>query len=375
MPSGKRYLLGTHRVRPPEETFRAVEPVFARVGITRVADVTRLDRLGVPVFQAVRPTGRSLSVSQGKGVTPAAARASAVMEAIELWHAEDLSHLPQVELSPREMAYSNPVAPADLLRRPGAPRLDAHPIPWIAARSLAGGPAAWLPRGMIELDFRLPRAFTPQEFRPTSNGLASGNCPEEALLHALAELIERHALALARDEPARKVPLDLDTLPDGYARELVEGMRRAGARLAAWDVTWEARVPVVYAELSVDDLPRRWHGAGCHPSAEVALARALTEAAQSRLTFISGARDDLPEPEPPAAPGAAHVAFEEPADGRAFSELPDLAGDSVADDLAAVVTRLDELGHPPYAVDLTREELGVAVVRAFAPGLAEAHDA
>ena len=82
METGKRYRLGTHRVRPPEETWDAVAPLFPKVGITRVADVTRLDRLDVPVYQAVRPSGRSLSVSQGKGITAAAARASAVMEAI-----------------------------------------------------------------------------------------------------------------------------------------------------------------------------------------------------------------------------------------------------------------------------------------------------
>ena len=125
----------------------------------------------------------------------------------------------------------------------------------------------------------------------------------------------------------------------------------------------------------MDDLPRRWHGAGCHPSVEVALARALTEAAQSRLTFISGARDDLPEPDPPAPPGAAHAAFEEPASGRPFGALLDAATQLVAGDLAAVVARLSELGHEPYAVDLAREDVGVAVVRAFAPGLREAHSA
>ena len=228
---------------------------------------------------------------------------------------------------------------------------------------------------MLELDFRLPRSYSPRMFRATSNGLASGNCPEEALLHALSELVERHALARAREDPSTRVPLDLATVPDGYARELIAKLRGVGARLAAYDVTWEARVPVVYAELAVDDLPRRWHGAGCHPSAEVALARALTEAAQSRLTFISGARDDLPEPDPPAPPGAAHAAFEEPPTGRPFGALRDAATSSVAGDLAVVVARLSELGHEPYAVDLAREDVGVAVVRAFAPGLREAHSA
>ena len=58
------------------------------VGITRLANVTGLDRIGIPVVQAVRPNSRSLSVSQGKGVDMDSAKASAMMEAFELWHAE-----------------------------------------------------------------------------------------------------------------------------------------------------------------------------------------------------------------------------------------------------------------------------------------------
>ena len=78
----KRYRRGTHRVRTPIETCRIVEPHRKTFGITRVADVTGLDRIGVPVAMAVRPNARSLSVSQGKGVDRDAARASALMESI-----------------------------------------------------------------------------------------------------------------------------------------------------------------------------------------------------------------------------------------------------------------------------------------------------
>ena len=51
--------------------------------VTRVADVTRLDRIGLPCWQAIRPMGRSLSVHQGKGVTDDDARLGAVLEALE----------------------------------------------------------------------------------------------------------------------------------------------------------------------------------------------------------------------------------------------------------------------------------------------------
>src|SRR5690242_11549896 len=66
----------------------ALQPKLAAVGITRLADVTGLDRVGLPVVLAVRPLGRSLAVSQGKGLTREQAAVSAILEAMELHHAE-----------------------------------------------------------------------------------------------------------------------------------------------------------------------------------------------------------------------------------------------------------------------------------------------
>ena len=372
--SQKRYCSGTHRIRTPEETWERIRPLLARFGITRVADVTALDRLGIPVFQAIRPASRNITVSQGKAPSPMAARVSAAMESIELYHAEDLSGLAQTELTLQETASIHPIAAESLLWLEGVPRLDGRPMPWVEAVSLASGEGAWLPREMLELDFTLQPRLCPRTLRRTSNGLASGNCREEALLHALCELIERHGLYLAEVGPGRRRPLGEGSIDCSVCRELIGKLRRAGARLAVFDLTWESGVPVVAAELCLPDLPRIFSGSGCHPAPEVALSRALTEAAQSRLTVISGARDDL---EPEMAVAAAYEAYEsfaEPEPRRSFAELPSVAGDDVAGDLALVVERLTALGHEPFAVDLTRGEIGIPVVRVFAPGLGEAHD-
>ncbi len=84
----KTYRLGTHRTVDPAATLARVRPHLASMGITRIANVTGLDRTGVPVVMVCRPNARSLAVSQGKGLTLDAAKASGVMEAIELYHAE-----------------------------------------------------------------------------------------------------------------------------------------------------------------------------------------------------------------------------------------------------------------------------------------------
>jgi Cytidylate kinase/YcaO cyclodehydratase, ATP-ad Mg2+-binding len=132
--TAKSFRAGTHRVRSPAETWEWLRELLPRAGITRVADVTALDRIGIPVWQAVRPASRNLSVSQGKGATPEAARVSAAMEAVELWHAEDLGHLPAVVMSPREMRYDNAIPLAALRWKPRLPEVSAVPMPWVRAR-------------------------------------------------------------------------------------------------------------------------------------------------------------------------------------------------------------------------------------------------
>jgi ribosomal protein S12 methylthiotransferase accessory factor YcaO len=84
----KTWSCGTHRCIPPTDTLSRIVPLMSRFGITRLANVTGLDRIGLPVVAAYRPNSRSLAVAQGKGVTLEAAKASALMEAIELYHAE-----------------------------------------------------------------------------------------------------------------------------------------------------------------------------------------------------------------------------------------------------------------------------------------------
>jgi YcaO-like protein with predicted kinase domain len=88
----KRLFAGSHRTRLPIETLAQLLPIKHRFGITRIANVTGLDRIGLPVVLATRPNSRSVAVSQGKGTSIEAAKASAVMEAVELWHAENFLH-------------------------------------------------------------------------------------------------------------------------------------------------------------------------------------------------------------------------------------------------------------------------------------------
>src|SRR4026208_580587 len=91
------------RVSCAPETGARLRKHFRRRGITRLAEVTGLDRIGIPVCMAVRPNSKTLAVSQGKGLSDAAAQASAIMEAAEVATAERLT-IPVHLASMRELA-------------------------------------------------------------------------------------------------------------------------------------------------------------------------------------------------------------------------------------------------------------------------------
>jgi len=341
-------------------------------GITRVADVTALDRLGIPVYQAIRPASRNLSVSQGKGPTRMAARVSGAMESLELWHAESLEHVPRARLSMREMAFGNVIDPSTFKWRSDAVLPPSIPIDWVQATSLVSGRCGWLPRSMMELDFTISARVEPAPFHRTSNGLASGNSIDEALVHAVCELVERHALYLWQRAIRPSVPLMPESLNVGELAEIVARISGAGMKLAVHDITWCEGLPAILVDMVSPDLPHIWRGAGCHTSPEVAVSRALTEAAQSRLTYISGARDDLTQFGEGQDVGAVFASFEPPAGERALEDVAGLASLDVSTDLDLVVGALVTRGYEPFWINLTRPDVDLPVVRCFVPELREA---
>jgi len=116
-------------------------------------------------------------------------------------------------------------------------------------------------------------------------------------------------------------------------------------------------------------------GMGCHPSRGIAPLRALTEAAQTRLTTISGSRDDLlvqrlPKDAYERAHARFHQALSAPGPRRRFSEVPTCEHDRFEDDIGFLVGRLRAVGcEQIVAIDLAKPELGVPVVRVVIPGL------
>ena len=222
-PRPKIFRRGTHRSAMPAETLARVRPNAAAMGITRLGNITGLDRIGIPVAVAVRPNSRSVSVSQGKGLELPQAMASALMEACEIFHAEEIG--PCRRAAYRVLAAQDRDAVADpaTLCGNGRPFDPDRPISWGRGYDLLRGKTCWVPAEIVHTDYTL--ATPDGYFLAGTNGLASGNDQLEAVNAALYELVERDAVALWAARPIRDraaCALDLTSVDDADCRWLLE---------------------------------------------------------------------------------------------------------------------------------------------------------
>lgn len=381
----KQVLSGTHRAIAEEETLRRLEPLLPGFGITRVANITGLDDIGIPTVVVTRPASRSLSVSQGKGLSLAAAKVSGVMESIEQHHAERIS-LPLELGSYEELRARADVVDVRLLPKYVRP-FDPHERTlWLDAISLRTGETVKVPFESVHLDLRLPLPPGSGFWPIGSNGLSSGNCLPEAIAHGVWELIERDAIALFYQRPppeqaARRLRLESIT---GNAAGLLERFERAGVGVALWDITTDLGAPACFCSIVERELdPFRpigmARGYGCHADRDVAACRALTEAAQSRLTRISGSRDDLQKNDFGALRKPENIAMHqqqlaEPT-VRPLTAMPSVRFETFEEDLAWTLDRLEAVGLDDILyVDLSHDGLPFSVVRVIIPGLEGAAD-
>ena len=350
-----------------------------------MADVTGLDRVGLPVVMVVRPDSLSLCVAQGKGLDRASAEASGLMESIETWSAERVR--PQLTASLADLGADARVADTQMLppRRESRFRCEVA-IPWVAAVDLMHQQShIWVPFALVHSDFGVPPAPGSGCFCASTNGLAAGNSVEEALIHGISEIIERDALAIWHHRSAEYragTQIDLLTIDDADSIEVLERLEAADMAVSIFNATSDVGVPVIHAEIVERGLkkplffPHVTSGDGCHPARSIAMVRALTEAVQSRLTYISGSRDDITDVtyrNNDLSPRrtdrqAEHCSTQ----GKDFRCVPTFDSDDFSLDLRHLLHRLAMIGISQVAmVDLSRPEVEqVAVVRVVIPGLA-----
>lgn len=353
--------------------------VAAAIGVTRVARITGLDRTGVEVACAVRPGGHVLQVSNGKGPSFERAAMGAVLEGCELWSAE---HPPPLVVATAAeiaaMAGGAFLAP-EALAQSIDPALTHGRIGWFEAADLFTRAPLLVPGHALFCPPPGSPSLGPATVRWSSNGMGAHSDHAAALLHALLEAIERDRLARAL--PDGFTPLELRrrliaprSLSRGAPRTAALAASIASKRFAVHllDAAPEKDaigLPVAAALLvDLDEGPVPIAaGYACRLGRDDALTAALLEAAQSRLTEIHGAREDVAvSGRDDALPIAAACARARPV--RAASALSSIKAPSAAAAVRLVLARLRRAGFRSGAVAELPSPPGVSVVKVIVPG-------
>ncbi len=388
----KYSLSGVERSVRPSVTIRRAHACLDAIGVTKVADVTDLDRIGLPNFMTVRPhdLGPGISYYNGKGRTRADAHAGALMEAIER-HAGESYNGHIVRSSHHNLRQRHPcVDPREILAPVVCDYSEHLLVEWVLGFDLLSRQKTFAPLNCVVSPYE-PFLCTPLFFSGT-NGLASGNTRLEALCHALCEVVERDAMALAfaRSDVRPVVAamlsemgfggrLSIDTgmrqlSPRGLPRAaatMVRKLQRAGLEVQLFDLTSDTGIPTISCTIVDPQAPptalQAHTGCGAHPDARVALTRALTEAAQTRMTFIQGAREDLAEMA--VNRGMAPVSLQQAINRTtAFNEIESNEHASINEDVEFMLERVRLSGFEQVVVvDVTKAEIGIPVVRVVVP--------
>ena len=375
------YFEGTHRVIAPRKTIEINEDKLKIAGITRIADITDLDRIGLPIYTAIRPTAEdgAISIYGGKGISKDHAKASAMMEGFERYSAEKKDDDEVIVANMDEISkkgdFINPVSlnlPKDFKKE----NLESLQLEWTLAKDIISGEDFYIPTNAIFHPYSHDNQVQ-SLFKSNTNGLASGNILEEAILHGMLEVIERDAWSIFELTHKNYAQIDLDSIESELVNDVIEKFESEGIKIKLMDFTADIKIPTIAA--SADDTVTKdagllTLGMGTHLDPEVAILRALTEVAQSRATQINGAREDTVRADFARQAGYERMKkinkyyFRDEEEKIKLSDIENKSTSSITKDIEIVKDELmaNDIEKILY-VDLTRPELDVSVVRVVIP--------
>jgi ribosomal protein S12 methylthiotransferase accessory factor len=389
-----------------------------------------LDRLCIPNYSAVLPgTEDTIWVYAGKGTTEFDAKASALMEAVERYSAMASNYsesLIRGTYSQLSKSYPTILHPAEVVE-PVNPRYEDEKdeVCFLRGVDLLANEPILVPADIALYKYSPAPPAVSIFSHSHTNGLASGNVLEEAICHALCEVIERDAASIA-DLCASSIPytildrmndlftrgryadlhierlpddkfvddssifpdVDVSEIPDEYGsiKYLLGKFVDAGIPLLVKDITQSDIGITTFVASSIEWVSNDYgllaKGYGAHPDSGTALIRAITEMSQTRAANIQGARDDLkrivykgndeihkrkwqfmPNLTSSRSPTKRKNRIK-------FAEAKTCVNSSIIDDIEHILVGLRKarLGRA-ILVNLTNSELGIPVVRAIVPGL------
>ena len=376
-----KYFKGTHRIIPPSQTIENNEDKCKIAGITRITEITHLDRIGLPVFSAIRPTSQdgAISIYGGKGISTEHAKASAMMEGFERYSAEKQDEN-IVTGTVSEISSKGNIIDIESLNLPNdfkKENIDTMNLEWNICHDLISGNDFYVPSNAIYHPYVLEDNACQNLFKSNTNGLASGNSLEEAILHGIFEVIERDAWSIFELTHKNSAQIGLDSIESDVINDALKKFSENKINIKLMDLTADINVPTIAASADdtlLKDAGLLTLGIGTHLDPEVAVLRALTEVAQSRATQIHGAREDTVRADFARTAGYERMKrinkyyFEDEENKIALSDIENKSTDSITEDIDIVLDELkkNEIEHVLY-YDLTRPELNVNVVRVIIP--------
>jgi len=147
-------------------------------------------------------------------------------------------------------------------------------------------------------------------------------------------------------------------------------------KVKIWLLDSDVNIPTVVVALDdmvLKDPALLVMGAGSHLSPEIAVTRALTEAAQSRVVQIHGAREDTDREQVVRTFGYDHMKrmnsyWYEDLEQVRLDELEDISSDTPAANINTVFEQLDGIADGAIIVNLSRG-VDIPVIRAIIPCL------
>ncbi|MGV8144596.1 MAG: YcaO-related McrA-glycine thioamidation protein [Methanothermobacter sp.] len=369
----------THRAIPPERTIINVEDKLKRAGVTRIAEITHLDRLGIPVYSAIRPGAAegAVSIYAGKGATKSQAKASAMMEAFERYSAEINEEDTFKFESGTYSEMENAVNPKALILPTSLYEDDKTQLDWAKTMELTEEKEYLIPANAIYHPY-MPLNGSAL-FKSNTNGLASGNRIEEAVYHGITEVVERDAWSIFEAKKEPKSEVDCETIENPMIKDMLSKFTQAEVDVRLLELTADVEITTIAAvsdDTVLKDPALLSLGVGTHLNPEVAVIRALTEVAQSRATQIHGTREDTNRAVFMRKAGYDRMKrinkhwFNDSHKLMDISQIKDRSKTNFKEDIETCMDLLRKNGFKKiYYVDLTRNEVEIPVARVIIPGM------
>jgi ribosomal protein S12 methylthiotransferase accessory factor len=353
---------------------------FRRLFLLPVPDAPGLVFFGGeadPAALGRQPEGLPTASLAGSGLSPQKAFESCVGEGIEY-----LSQFVQADDPIERGPFTAYGVSSDTQVREFISGLLAYagieadrPMAWVPSRRLADGARMWFP-----LDICYRRHVTEQDFKPPlklSSGCAAGVTREEATLRALLELIERDAVALWWRGGRRGRAVAPESEAASGAAELLAQARQGHGHRTSWllDITTDVEIPVIAAISTGSDGYGFAVGFGARLTVADAARAAVFELCQVELGLHVVAAKRRESGDEAMNESDRRQLRRGTFDTRKCALLQPQTGDfaepstAPASSLQHVLDRLQARDIAVYAIDLTRPQFLVPVVRVLAPGL------